>query len=153
MRSVVVRFASVAALFVAACAPAVQHLGGNAYRLNCEEGIAVCRHTANRVCELGYDIVESSTASTGAGTMLVNCVSPSKPKPVAPVHVVLDEQCPAPMPEGIECVRNFQCSGEGARCIDGKCVAQTTVSWFDAPSAAGDAGAPAPAAVPADAGP
>jgi hypothetical protein len=132
-------------LFALGCAPAVQHLGGNAYRLNCEEGMNVCRTTANRVCSHGYDIVESSTASNGAGSMLVSCVRAKKRKAVEPVPVVLAETpaCPPAMPEGIECVRNFQCSGDGARCIDGKCVAQTSVSWFE-PSAAPDGGAPAP---------
>jgi hypothetical protein len=147
--------AGVAALAVLGCAPAVQHLGGTTYRLNCDDGIAVCRQTANRVCALGYDIVESSTASSGAGSMLVTCVSPKKPKPVAPLPVELAEtpSCPPAMPEGVECVRNFQCSGEGARCIDGRCVTPTTVSWFEAPSTPGDGGAPAPAPARPDGGP
>ena len=111
----------IAGLVVAACTPAVTRVGTYSYRLSCVSGITECRQTANSVCPLGFDIEEASTAATGEGSMLVHCARPKKPKPVPPVHVVLDEQCPAPMPEGVECVRNFQCSGEGARCIDGKC--------------------------------
>jgi hypothetical protein len=150
------------ALIFVACTPAVMKVGTDSYRLNCLSGITECRQTAGRVCPLGFDIEEASTAATGEGSMLVRCARPKEPKPVPPVHVVLDEQCPAPMPEGVECVRNFQCSGEAARCIDGKCVAATTTQWFEPATGAnattsgtdggtpasgwsdGDAGAPPP---------
>jgi hypothetical protein len=140
-------------VFVTGCAPAVAHLGGNTYRLSCEEGMGVCRQNANRVCQLGYDIVETSTASSGAGTMIVRCAEPKlKAKSASPVaeKIVLDESVPCPeLPEGVECLRNFQCSGEGARCIDGKCVAAAT--WFDTPAAT-DAGAPPSGVAERDAG-
>jgi hypothetical protein len=146
-------------LGITGCAPAVAHLGGNTYRLSCEEGMGVCRHNASRACPLGYDVVESSTASTGGGTLLVRCVEPKKaPASVAPERVVLEESTPCPaIPNGLECVRNFQCSAEGARCIDGRCMAATATSWFDgtaAPSDAGSAdGASAPDAGTTPAGP
>lgn len=127
------------------CVPPVTHLGGNDYRLHCEDGMATCRQTANRVCPLGYGTIESSTAADGAGSLLVRCVQPKK-KPTASAiaaGVELEETkpCPPAMPEGLECARNFQCSGEGARCIDGKCVAATTTNWIDPPEAATQADA------------
>jgi hypothetical protein len=134
-------------LFFASCLPPVTHLGGSDYRLNCEDGMGVCRQSANRVCPLGYDIVESSTAPDGAGSLLVRCVQPKKKPSVeaiaASVELEETKPCPPAMPEGLECVRNFQCSGEGARCIDGKCVAATTTNWIDPPATApgADAGA------------
>jgi hypothetical protein len=133
--------------FVASCVPPVTHLGGNDYRLHCEEGMAVCRQTANRVCPLGYGTVESSTAADGAGSLLVRCVQPKKKPSVeaiaASVELEETKPCPPAMPEGLECVKNFQCSGEGARCIDGKCVAATTTNWFEPPAtvSGADAGA------------
>jgi hypothetical protein len=134
--------------FVASCVPPVTHLGGNDYRLHCYEGMAMCRQTANRVCPLGYGTVESSTAADGTGSLLVRCVQPKKKPSVeaiaAGVELEETKPCPPAMPEGLECVRNFQCSGEGARCIDGKCVAATTTNWIDPPTSApgADAGAP-----------
>jgi hypothetical protein len=125
-------------LSFASCVPPVTHLGGRDYRLHCDEGMGVCRQTANRVCPLGYDIVEASTGSTGEGSLLVRCVQPKKKPSVeaiaAGVELEETKPCPPAMPEGLECVRNFQCSGEGARCIDGKCVAATTTNWIDPPA-------------------